>query len=221
MKALIPQIHSITGGTKTTRALYEEGLLQAIAALNSPEFKHAIYNFRWADPESGHIRTTFKNDQYSYIDKETRALESKTVTRKKLYSLIMSGWDKFDQTEDGDLDLKATLFYNRWSSAVGYTYPNTFATWINTKFWTGSQEDIVARIAANIVHEYMHNLGFDHAYKWNPSREFTVPYAVGTIVYEIVKGIYSPERDTFEKVCWRSWKRLWLVKTCRWQKVSK
>lgn len=217
MSILVAQIHNLTGGTKRTRELYEMGVVQALAAVNSPEFKEAVLNFEWVDPETGNKRITFKNDFYSYVSASGgKELITKTVTRQKLYSLIMSGWDKFNQVEDGDIDLDATIFYNRWSSAIGYTYKNTFKTWLNTKFWTGSEQDIVAMIAGNIMHEYMHNLGFSHAFEWNSTREFTVPYAIGRIVNRIVKGSYTPGPETFKKVCSRSWRSLWIKKTCKW-----
>ncbi len=216
MPVLVPQVHALTGGTKRTRALYHKGVDAALKALNSPDFKNAVHEYSWVDPKTGHLRMSVKNAEYSYVDKVTRSKRDIEVTRQELYTLIMSGWDKFDQTKDGDVDLKSHLHYKRWSRAIGHTYPSTFKTWMNTKFWTGSETDIVALIAGNIVHEYMHNLGFDHAFDWNPTRQFSVPYAIGTIVRQLVDKSYVPGPKTFKKVCRRSWKSLWLRKTCRW-----
>lgn len=221
MAFLVAQLHNLTGGTKRSKELFRLGMKASVDALNSPQFKEAVHNFKWVDPKTGVTRFEFKNDEYSYVDKVTRDKFSKEVSRQELYNLIMSGWDKFDQVTDGDIDIKTDLFYKRWSNAIGYTYPSTFKTWINTKFWTGSEKRIVALIAGNIVHEYMHNMGFDHAFDWNPTREFTVPYAIGRIVNRIVSGDYTPGPAVFKKVCSRSWRTLWSVKNCKWERIRK
>lgn len=216
MNILIAQLHNLTGGTQSSRRLFQLGLDEAIKAFNSSIFIDAVYGYEWTDPETGHNRKNFHKNVCSYTDINSGSSVSKEMTRQQVHSLIMSGWDKFHQIQDGDIDVDATLFYKRWSSAIGYTYPSTFKTWLNTKFWTGSEKDIVSMIAGNIAHEYMHNLGFGHAYDWNSSREFTVPYAIGTIINQIVKGEFKPGPKEYKKVCSRSWKTLWIKKTCRW-----
>ena len=183
-------------------------------ALNSTEFKSAVINYADADPTNPF--KGFKSPVSVYTDDETGLVESNYLGNVGIYELIMSGWDKFNQTEDGDVDIESHLHFKRWSSAIGHTYASTFKTWLNTKFWTGSEKDIVALIAGNIVHEYMHNLGFGHAYKWNPSRDHSVPYAIGTIVRQIVDGSFiTGESNQFKKVCNRTWRTLWIFKRCK------
>lgn len=219
MELLAAQLHNLTGGTKRTRELYKKGLDAALKVLNSEEFKQAVLDYSWTDT-NGVVRKEFKLDQYSYVDKETRKKVTVDLDNQGVYDLIMSGWDKFSQEADKDLDVKATLYYKRWSNAIGYTYPSTFATWLNTKYMVGSETAIVALIAGNIVHEYMHNLGFDHAFNWNPTREHTVPYAIGYIVNRMVKGTYRPGPIKYKRVCRRSWRTLWITKKCRRVKIN-
>jgi len=215
MSVLVAQIHKLTGGTKRTKRLYELGVQNALAAINSEEFEQAVLNYQWKDEVFTQLN--FKSPHIEYIDHETGKKVYRTeMSNEEIYDLIMSGWDKFHQTYDGDIDIESHLHFKRWSSAIGHTYPSTFKTWLNTKFWTGSEKDIIALIAGNIVHEYMHNLGFGHAYKWNPTRDHSVPYAIGTIIRQIIDGSFIPgERNQFKKVCSRTWKTLWLIKRCR------
>lgn len=207
---LAAQLHGLTGGTTRTKELYRMGLEKMIETLNSDDFKVAVLNYEWKD-SNGITHKNFK------LNKNMLGEHS----RGELYNLIMSGWDKFDQTHDKDVDVQATLFYKRWSSTVGYTYPTTFKTWINTKFWTGSEKQKIARIAANIAHEYMHNMDFHHAFDWNPTRDFTVPYAIGTIVYNLIMDMdLGPMQSDLEWVCHRTWYTLWIGKKCSWRKVA-
>jgi len=69
---------------------------------------------------------------------------------------------------------------NPFSSVIGYTLPTV--TWIafNSRKWYSLSD---ADIAANICHEFgAHKLGrYNHSAKWNKARDYSVPYAIGTI----------------------------------------
>jgi len=227
MPGLVSHIHELTGGTERTRELYELGLACALTAINSDEFEYAVKNYKFIDPYIGKIRNGFHENSYKYVKVTEDGffphvnLKITYLNRAQIYNLIMSGWDKYDQKHDGDMDIEATIFYKRWSSSVGYTYSDQRGTWINTKFWTGTELEIIARIAANIVHEYMHNLGFGHDRKWNPLRDFTVPYAIGTIVHNMILGTHDPDKNhTYIKYFTRTWRSLWLTKETKWRRIN-
>lgn len=98
----------------------------------------------------------------------------------EVYNLFMSGKDSFNTEEDNDMDISITIYYKN-NKTVGYTYPNTYKTWINRKFFRYFD---YAEIVGNLVHEYCHNVGFTH-----PARgygRYNVPYYYG---------------DTAEKLC--------------------
>jgi hypothetical protein len=213
MPVLVAQIHKLTGGSYRQQLLYKLGVDAALQAINSIEFKTAVINY---DSGMDQNFKGFKSPVTTYVDAVSGRTINDYLSNENIYDLIMSGWDKFNQTHEGDADLESHLHYKRWSNAIGHTYPSTFKTWLNTKFWTGTEKQIVALIAGNIVHEYMHNLGFGHAYKWNPTRDHSVPYAVGTIVRQIVDGSYvTGERNQFKRICKRTWRTLWIKKTCK------
>ena len=220
MKLLVAQIHSITGGTESSKSMFKDGVNKAIEIINSQEFKDAVINYSWKDVK-GNIHNNFYQNKSTYTELPSGKIIERYLSNQEIYDLIMTGWDQFHQTEDGDLDLQATIYYKAWSSAVGYTYPDTFATWINQKFWTGSYENIVAMISGNVTHEYKHNLGFDHDYDWTIYRDFSVPYAIGTIVHQLAKGIYvAGKNHSYKQVCSRNWKTLFLTRKCSWVRVD-
>lgn len=91
------------------------------------------------------------------------------------------------ETLSGDADYDADVFLDvdlRWNNGnvIGYTYPNTQWQWIYRKIITNWDE---ADIASNIAHEWAHKMGYDHAYKWHETRQYTVPYAFGYKIGDI------------------------------------
>jgi hypothetical protein len=72
------------------------------------------------------------------------------------------------------------------SSTVGYTLPKVSWIALNSGKWYSLSD---ADIAANIAHEYAgHKLGrYSHSQKWNRARDFSTPYALGTIVRDLYK----------------------------------
>ena len=73
--------------------------------------------------------------------------------------------------------------YYSLRSTIGYTYPDTLRIWINRRFFRSFRP---SQVAANLIHEYMHKLGFTHDYNNTPTRKFSVPYAVGRLIREMI-----------------------------------
>lgn len=164
-------LNSLVGGTAKQKEMYKRALGLLERAVNSQEFKNRVLNYNYVN--NGVLINSFKNNQ--------------SKTNQQVYDLIMSGYDKYNKTKDGDIDISVELYFNRWSGVLGYTYPSTIKTWVNTKFWI--DESV---IAGNCLHEYCHNVGFDHAFKYNPTRKHSIPYALGFIASDIVKEYLEP-----------------------------
>ena len=126
--------------------------------VNSPAFKEEILFFK------------FKNE-FKFFDTN--------LSNARVFSTFMGGRQYNETEDDYELDIDLTIYHSRWSSTVGYTYPNTVRTWVNRKFFSSYG---LAEIAGNVVHEYCHKLGFEHSVQPTPSRKYSVPYAVGNIV---------------------------------------
>ena len=46
-------------------------------------------------------------------------------------------------------------------------------------------------VADNMMHEWLHKIGFNHTVKPTPERPFSVPYAVGYIVKGIARQMHQ------------------------------
>lgn len=67
----------------------------------------------------------------------------------------------------------------RFSSAVAYRSPPSLTIHLSYRYFNTSMSD--CEWAATIAHESLgHSLGnYDHSYKWNLARSFSIPYSLG------------------------------------------
>lgn len=119
-----------------------------------------------------------------------------------IYKKFISGKDLYDQFEDNEMDVDVTLYYNRWTKTLGYTYPNTRKTWINMSKIDVNEFEMMAQVIGNIIHEYMHNLGYGHTAYWTSNRENSVPYAYGYMARDLALEFLGSGRDIakFEEI---------------------
>ncbi len=105
------------------------------------------------------------------------------LTNAQIYQKILEGAEKLQPTKDNELDMEIEMYYQS-SSTVGYTMTNSKRIWVNTKFFNNYT---AAGVAHNLMHEWLHKLGFKHAVSYSSSRDYSVPYAIGDLVGEIGK----------------------------------
>ncbi len=159
-----------------TRNADKEKIEQAntllLKIMNSQEFKERVLNF------------TFKGQK--------QFNENNGKTNQEIYDHLMTGAEVLMPGSPGVMNFDLTLYKskNPWSKVKGYTLPDTMRIWINTKFfrlssWTPKD------VAANMAHEWVHKMGYGHAYNHNDDRPFTVPYAIGYIVKDIADQFYK------------------------------
>ena len=147
------QVHETKNFSKEEREKFLLAMEKATHALNSPEFTHRMVSLP-LEQTNGH-------------------------TKSQILQMLMSGADKFNVEKDKDIDVYITLYYS-FRNTIGYTYPSTWFTWVNRKFFSSFNH---ASIGGHVVHEYMHNLGFGHD---SPSDHNSVPYAVGYLVRDMI-----------------------------------
>lgn len=155
------ELHNMAGFTDKEADKYRRAVSLMVTVLNLYEFHDWFLNFQFEPYPSEYLPGN--------------------MTNKDMLDLIMSGKDMFGEA-DNDIDIDIKLYTKNWSKVIGYTYYTSIKTWINRKFF---RQYTVAKIAGNIVHEALHNVGFKHSYKYNTRRKNTVPYAVGYKVAEI------------------------------------
>jgi len=142
-----------------------ESLKRLKVVINSEEFRTRI------------IEHTFK-EEYTFVD-------NGGYTNEDIYNILMTGEEILIPGADQEMDIDVTMYYKN-NSTVGYTYKNTVRTWVNAKFF---YRHSFGDVAANVTHEWTHKLGFDHDYKNNSERPYSVPYAVGKIMAELVDNM--------------------------------
>ncbi len=178
-------IHGMVNFSKTEQTRFTIATKLLSHVLNSNEFKQRVISFNYTIYKKCFSRTTGKINVPHFKN-------NKGFHNIEIYNMIISGEDVHNTERDNDMDVFVTLYYSN-GKTIGYTYPSTFHTWINRKFF-----DSIPKICRNLIHEYMHNLDFKHSKKRNPGRQFTVPYAIGEIVFELVKQLLENYNQVVE-----------------------
>lgn len=149
---------------------YDKACRKVEHSMNSVEFRSEV------------IRQSFTN--------------SKGLNSLQIYQMIMNGAEVLSPEPDGEIDVMIEM-YHKNNRVVGYTKPSTLWIWVNQKFFNTFDE---AEVAGNLVHEWLHKLGFDHS---SASDKNSVPYRIGYIVRDLIKDvdngrILSPLMESYE-----------------------
>ena len=88
-------------------------------------------------------------------------------------------------SKNNTMDVELELYHQK-TNTIGYTYPNTVRIWMNTKYFN---KYTPVKVADNLMHEWMHKLGFTHATVWSKERDHSVPYAIGYLVEELAEKL--------------------------------
>jgi hypothetical protein len=132
--------------------------------ISSHEFKERIMNYEYKGKKG-------------FID-------NKGLSNEEIYQLILEGAEeRSGMRKDNTMDVEVELYYQA-TKTIGYTYPNTDRIWINKKYFA---QYTPIKVADNLMHEWMHKLGFSHSSKWSEEREHSVPYAIGYLIEELAK----------------------------------
>lgn len=133
--------------------------------LNSKEFRDRVINHTY-------------NGKKTFVD-------NKGLSNEEIYDVIMEGAEVLNSVVDSELDIDITLYFSN-NSVVGYTYPNSERIWVNNKFFS---QNSYGKVAGNVAHEWTHKIGFGHDFNRTSSRQYSVPYAVGGIVSDLVDSM--------------------------------
>lgn len=135
----------------------------------------------------------FEQRVKSFIFKEKNTFhDNKGLSNSEIYDVIINGAEEVGTAEvNNRMDVELELYENP-SKTIGYTYPDTTRIWINRKYF-GQYK--INQIANNLMHEWMHKLGFNHDTKWSKERDYSVPYAIGNIFEDIIKKKYSHQKN--------------------------
>lgn len=118
---------------------------------------------------------------YTYQDKRQFA-DNNGLTNEQVYQKILEASEKFTPGKDNQMNLYLKSYSDQGSTTVGYTYKNVKHVWMNTKYLSNYPP---AKITTNMVHEWLHKIGFGHDVEKTAKRPHSVPYAVGYIVRDL------------------------------------
>jgi hypothetical protein len=108
--------------------------------------------------------------------------ENHGLSNEEVYQRIFEGAEQMGNTSRNNMmDVELEL-YQQTTNTIGYTYPNTVRIWINKKYFSTYTP---VKVADNLMHEWMHKLGFTHATTWTQERDHSVPYAIGYLIEEL------------------------------------
>lgn len=124
----------------------------------SEEFRNGVLNFKYNG-----------KTQFNYND---------GYTNSEIYNIILDGAEKWNGISDNEMDLPIETYYES-SNTVGYTNTGTSKIYMNTKFL---DQYTAAEASGNMMHEWLHKLGFSHAVSYSTSRDYTVPYGIGYLM---------------------------------------
>ena len=113
-------------------------------------------------------------------------VDNQGLSNEMIYLLILEGREKVGNTKKNNtMNVELELYY-RPTKTIGHTYPDVPRIWMNKKYFLKYN---AINVANNLMHEWLHKLGFTHSGQWTEEREHTVPYAVGYIIEDIAKKL--------------------------------
>ncbi|HXH30290.1 MAG TPA: fibronectin type III domain-containing protein [Bacteriovoracaceae bacterium] len=114
-------------------------------------------------------------------------VDNEGLSNEQVYQKILEGAEYLNRDKNNTMDLEVEMYYER-SSTVGFTYPNSRKIYANTKYYNDYSP---ASISGNLMHEWLHKLGFSHASSYSVSRDYSIPYAIGSILSDLARSSSS------------------------------
>jgi hypothetical protein len=163
---LIADVHLRNFTLEKDKRKINDATTLLVSIINSEEFKQRVLNFTFNGKKQ------FNKNQGK--------------TNEEIYNHLMTGSEVLMPESRGVMNFDLTLYRsnNPWSKVKGYTKQDTMRIWINKKFFRKSSWK-PKDAAANMAHEWVHKMGYGHAFKYNSNRPYTVPYAIGYILQDI------------------------------------
>ena len=105
------------------------------------------------------------------------------LSNAQIYKKIIEGSERLTPGVDNEMDLALEVFRAN-TNTVGYTMPSELRVWMNEKFL---DRNVPYKVTTNMVHEWLHKMGFKHAQAATATRKYSVPYAIGYMVRDLAK----------------------------------
>ncbi len=103
------------------------------------------------------------------------------LTNAQIYAKVLEAAEKLFPVKNNAMDMEVEM-YTASTNVVGYTYSSSKRIWVNTKYFN---QYTAAGVAGNLMHEWLHKVGFGHDSSATARRPYSVPYAIGKMVRDI------------------------------------
>lgn len=175
-------IHKLAEFSPEQKEKFLKVMDYGLHTINSDQFKEKILSYSYETSYWSWFRRKYKTNNSFY--------QNNGKSNQQIYDMFMSGTDDINPLADLDMDLYLHLYYVN-SNTIGYTNQDTQEIFINTKYFNDNLNSLAGNCAiiGNIVHEYMHKIGFDHDYFSTGLRPYSVPYAIGDIAETVTRDI--------------------------------
>lgn len=153
--------------------------------LNSEEFRIKVLSY----VRPGHTEPGYQKN-YLWKNKNER------LSPLDIYNIIMEGNEKMFPSSLGEMNIKAwtkvcskiSNIWRKWcKKVIGSTNPSE-SQWMKLN-WNFYKKFETHQMVSNIVHEWIHLLGFLHGP--SSTMRMEVPYVVGAIAGEVAKNLLS------------------------------
>jgi hypothetical protein len=131
------------------------------------EFKRRVLNKKY-------------NGKKTYVD-------NNGLTNAQVYKKILEASENLNPGANNTMDITLES-YHTTANVIGYTMPNINTVYLNKRYLDKASFK-ANQVAMNVTHEWLHKIGFKHAYENTANRSHSVPYAVGYIMRDIAAKI--------------------------------
>jgi len=124
--------------------------------------------------------------EHKYSSQKT-FVQNQGYTNEQIYDLLHLGKETLSPVADGLMNLELKAYYED-SDTVGYTFTQSKTIYVNRKFYNRYTP---AQIARNLMHEWLHKVGFSHDVAATARRPYSVPYGMGKIAETVGRNLVS------------------------------
>lgn len=181
---------SSTSVGKRQKAKFEEALSIMEEVMNSEEFKQKVLSFERVigkDSEGNPIKSRSYANNYIWNNKDN------PLSNEDIYNILMKGDERSRENTIGEMNFNSWVKVCKWyqrrftwcNKVIGSTNPHS-SKWIklNWKFYKKFETE---EMISNMVHEWIHLLGFLHGPRSTMRQE--APYIIGGIAKEVAANI--------------------------------
>jgi hypothetical protein len=182
------QLQTVSSAQTDTELQAEEMTQKDLGAQFKTRIKMVNFspkNKKKVHKAAGLIQRVVMSQDFKEAILDARFTDTMGLSNLEIYEKIMRGSEKLSPKEDYEMDVVLETFYAD-AVTVGYTMTGSQKVFMNRKFL---HRFTPAEVTSNIMHEWLHKLGFSHEVEDSPARRDSVPYSVGYIVRNLARKL--------------------------------